>query len=175
MERGYSAESRNETVLTRARGWWPNRHWNPGADRWTWINGAIGDTARKAVKTKVSRLDGSRYTCRCSRRRRTSSWIGWWMGYVRSLTERRIQRHVRVRSRVTNALGRRNVRMHRVSGKILLLSPTLTWQTCAIKTPWRTIRSGISALQTNFVETSVSSIFLYLFAAPDGFTLRRMA
>ena len=29
-------------------------HWNPGADRWTWTNGAIGDTTRKPVKTKVS-------------------------------------------------------------------------------------------------------------------------
>lgn len=135
-----------------ARGWWPNLPWNPGADRWTWINGAIDDTARKAVKTRISTPDiRVGVHVGVERHRRLDG--GW---HMRVLAEIRIQR----RAWRTRREEKKRAYAPREWKDTSALSPTLTWQSCAIKTPWRTIRSGISASQTNFVETSVEDFFI---------------
>lgn len=149
-----SIESGNETTV---RGWRPSRHWNPGADRWTWTNGTIGDTTRKAVKAKVSRLNDSRYTCKYSGRHRIVTVDRARCTDVRTLLRStRIQRHMRIQYRGAGT------RMYAPRKEKYFCFLPGSYVTNLHYKNALTIRSEIFASQTNSVE--ISSIFLHLFA-----------
>lgn len=140
-----SPKDGKKTVLVRVRGWRSSRHRDPGANRWTWTNGAIDDTTRKVVKAKVFRLNGSRYTYKYSRRHR-----------IVIVDHRRAHSLAECTYTGTYACsecweaGIQCVCTTRKAKHFCSLSPA---QTCTIKTLWRT---GCS------LRRRISPVFLYM-------------